>query len=112
MLDEGIPPRERFLQTNKHHNVRHIKHDFHYGGYTDEFVYQFASKQKRLLVTLNILDFKKLFSQNVKTTGIIALGHNLSYKEIDKKLCKLLTSTPKKLYGNFTKITNETGKRR
>jgi len=110
LLDEGLPPRNRFPKTNNLHNVRHIKHDFQYGGYTDEFIYRFAAQQKRLILTLNVKDFRRLYVPEEKRTGVIAISPYLPLEEIDKKLCKILNATPGTLYGRFIKVTQETGK--
>ena len=75
-------------------------------------VYEFARRDKRLVVTYNEKDFRKLADKS-EDTGIIGVSGNLSPEQIDTKLTALLLkSKPKDLYGKFaplsgvTKVTN------
>ena len=109
LLDEALPPRQRFLQTNKIFDVKHISHDLRLSGLADSVLYQLAKKIERLIVTTNVKDFKKLLKG--KETGIIGISMALKTKDIDKKLCSLLKKSSKgNLFGKITKITRETGK--
>ena len=112
LLDENISPRNKLSITNNYHDLKHIRHDYNYQGYTDFFVYHFARKQKRLIVTVNVKDFEQLLDLHKnKDTGIIGISSNLNTESIDKKLCSLLNKkTPGKLYGKINLITGETGK--
>ncbi|HLB60551.1 MAG TPA: DUF5615 family PIN-like protein [Patescibacteria group bacterium] len=110
LFDEGLYPREKLPRTNERHNIRHIKHDFNYGGLSDDAVYEFAKSQNRLIATLNIKDFRKLLKSN--DTGIIGISSTLTPDEIDKKLCSLLNKSRKgELYGKVVTITKESGKK-
>lgn len=110
LFDEGLYPREKLPRTNERHNIRHIKHDFNYGGLSDDAVYEFAKSQNRLIATLNIKDFRKLLKS--KDTGVIGISSTLTPDEIDKKLCSLLNKSRKgELYGKVVTITKESGKK-
>ena len=110
LFDEGLYPREKLPRTNERHNIRHIKHDFNYGGLSDDAVYEFAKSQNRLIATLNIKDFRKLLKS--KDTGVIGISSTLTPDDIDKKLCSLLNKSRKgELYGKVVTITKESGKK-
>jgi len=112
LLDEGLNKREDFPQTNNLHDIKHIEHDFHSGGMLDPVIYIYAAKQKRLIATYNITDFRKLHDPRNKSTGIISISTSLGQEDIDKKLCSLLNKSKKgDLYGKITPITGETGKK-
>ena len=110
LLDEALSPRESFPQTNNIFNLKHIRDDFRQTGLADELVYKFAQETKRLIITPNTKDFRKLLKS--KDTGIIGISMALKTKDMDKKLCSLLKKSSKgDLFGKVTKITGETGKR-
>jgi predicted nuclease of predicted toxin-antitoxin system len=107
LLDENFPPRTYFPTCNNLHNVKHIKHDFNQAGTEDSKVYEFAETKKRLLVTFNEKDFRKLAARSSKT-GIIAVSQTLPLDQIDKKLTALLRrKKPGALYRNFNSLTGE-----
>lgn len=109
LLDEALPPREKFPQTNKIFDVKHLRHDLSLPGLADSVVYKIAQELGRLVVTSNIKDFRKLLQG--KKTGVIGVNMALRTEDIDKKLCSLLKKTSKgRLFGKVTKITGETGK--
>ena len=71
-------------------------------------MYEIARKRKRLVVTFNGYDFKKLVGQSTKS-GVINLSGNLRYDQVDTKVTALLTkSHPSALFGKFTDVTGET----
>jgi len=110
LLDEALPPRRQFPQTNKIFNVKHIKHDLGLSGFADSVVYEIACELKRLIVTPNIKDFKRLLKGS--ETGIISVSMALSTENIDKKLCSILRKSKKgDLYGKIVEISGETGKK-
>ena len=110
LLDEALPPRQSFPKTNKVFDVKHIKHDLNLSGFADSIVYEIACELKRLIVTPNIKDFKRLLKGD--KTGIIAVSMALSTKNMDKKLCSLLRKSKKgNLFGKIVEITGETGKK-
>lgn len=104
LLDEGFYRRHRFPLLNEYHNIKHITGDFHKEGLPDIYVYEFARKQKRLIVTYNEKDFRDLAIKS-KDSGVIGVSGNLTVKQIDIKLTALLNkNTPKDLYGKFTPL--------
>lgn len=104
VLDEGFAPRSYFPMLNQRFDVKHIKDDFKQIGLPDDKVYEFAVKLKRLIVTYNAKDFKRLASKS-KETGVIGVSPTTSYSIVDKKLTSLLTkSTPNALQGKFTNL--------
>lgn len=109
LLDEALPPRQKFPQTNKIFDVKHLKHDLSLPGLADSVVYKIAQELERLIVTSNTKDFRKLLRG--KKTGVIGVSMALKTEEIDKRLCSLLKKTPKgRLFGKITKITGKTDK--
>lgn len=110
LLDEALPPRQRFPRTNKVFDVKHIKHDLGLSGLADPIVYKIAKELKRSIVTSDIKDFRNLLRG--KKIGIIGVSMALGTEDIDKKLCSLLKRSSRgRLFGKVTKITGETGRR-
>lgn len=102
LLDEGFPPRWYFPQLNQRFDVKHIKDDFRKIGFSDEQVYDVGVRLKRLIVTYNVKDFKKL-APSSKDTGVIGVSSLMPYYQIDNKLTALLTkSTKTALRGKYT----------
>ena len=88
LLDEALPPKQRYPKLNSFHDVKHIEHDLKMGGSNDKNVYKYAIKEDRILITFNVKDFKPMLKN--KTPSIIALSTNLTNNEADLKICKLL----------------------
>lgn len=108
LLDENMPPRQRFLRLNSRFDVKHIRDDLNQLGLIDPIVYTFASKLNRLIITFNGGDFINLVDRS-QETGVINISANLHYDQIDTKLTSLLTkSSTNTLYGKFTNLTGET----
>ena len=104
LLDEGLPPRNRFKILNSRHNLKHIKHDLGKSGISDEKVWELAIKDGRLVITYNVKDFKRLVGL-AKQSGIIGVSINLPTDQIDKKLVALLSRSKKNdLYGKYNFI--------
>ena len=105
LLDEGFPPRMYFPMLNERFDVKHIKSDFRKIGLPDTEVYAFAVMLKRLIVTYNAKDFRRL-AQNSKETGVIGVPALMLYHHIDTKLTSLLTnSTQNDLQGKYTALS-------
>lgn len=104
LLDEGLYPRKLLSRTNNRHNILHIKHDLNNAGIKDEKVYELAIRQKRIIVTYNVRDFKKLAKQN-KNAGVIGVSQGFTPEKLDVKLNALLSkSSEKSLYGKYTPL--------
>ena len=107
LLDEGFPVRSFLPLTNSRFDVKHIAEDFKQTGLSDKQVHKFAADQKRIVVTLNIKDFKPLAPVS-KNTGVIGVSAALPFDEVDKKLNSLLTKyTPNRLFGRLIIISGE-----
>ena len=107
LLDENFPIRRHFSALNSRFDVKHVGADLNQEGLSDPEVYALARKQKRLVITRNIKDFKEL-AQTSNDTGVIGISPNLTFDQIDKKLTALLNkSTKKSLFGKLTTISGE-----
>lgn len=106
LLDEGLPPKDRFPTLNNLHSVKHIKHDLKKGGAKDYVVYNIAAKGTYIVVVFNTKDFEPLIDNN--KPAVISLSTNLSNEQIDLKLCKLLKNLkPREKSGHLISINNE-----
>lgn len=104
LLDEGLYLKKAFPRTNIRHDIKHIKHDFNKGGIKDDDVYSIAVKNKRIVVTYNIGDFKKLAKQS-SNSGVIGISQGILPDQLDKRLNAMLSrKTPKSLYGKYTSL--------
>ena len=105
LLDEGLPRKEAYPQANNFHNLKHIVHDIGRGGAKDKDVYVIANKEKRLVVVFNTKDFRPLISP--ESVSVVSLSTNLTDKQVDLKLCKMLRSLkPSETKGHLITITN------
>jgi predicted nuclease of predicted toxin-antitoxin system len=108
LLNENMPPRQRFPRLTSRFDVKHLRDDFSKLGLKDPAVYDLAVRRNRLIITFNGTDFKKLVGKSTQTS-VINVSANLRYEQIDTKLTALLTkSSEKSLYGQFTDLTGET----
>lgn len=104
LFDEGLYTRRSVRCINNRYNIKHIKHDLRKGGVSDEEVYILAREQKRIIVTYNVGDFKKLAKQS-SDTGIIEVPQGLTPDQLDIKLNSLLSkSSEKSFYGKYTPL--------
>lgn len=95
------------LLLNEFYDLKHITGDLHKEGISDPEVYEIARKDKRLVVTYNEKDFRKL-AIKCKESGVIGISGNMSVNQIDTKLSSLLRkSNQKDLFGKFTSLSNE-----
>lgn len=107
-MDEGFFYKQSLPITNSRFDVKHIKGDYKLEALPDPAIYEFARKNHRIIVTLNIKDYESLV-QISRLTGVIGVSTGLSLEQIDKKLTALLNkSTKKSLLGKVTIITGET----
>lgn len=108
LFDEGFPVRSYLPISNSRFDLKHISADLKQGGLSDEEIHRIAADQGRIVVTLNIKDFKPLAPTN-KNTGVIGVSAALPFDQVDKKLNSLLTKVaPKQLLGKLTIISGET----
>ncbi|MBI2613787.1 MAG: DUF5615 family PIN-like protein [Candidatus Levybacteria bacterium] len=105
LLDEGLYLKKALPRTNSRHDIKHIKHDLNKGGVSDKKVYSIANKNKRIIVTYNIDDFKKLARES-PNSGVIGISQGIPPDQLDKKLSALLSKkTPKSLYGKYAPLS-------
>ena len=60
LLDENMPPRQRFPRLNSRFDVKHIRDDLDQSGLKDPPVYALATRLNRLIITFNGDDFVNL----------------------------------------------------
>ena len=105
LLDEGIFKRQSLRRINNRYNQKHIKHDLNKGGITDKEVYEIARRQKRIIVTYNIEDFRK-FARQSKDTGVIGVTQGFTPDQLDTKLNSLLSrSSENTFYEKYTPLS-------
>lgn len=108
LLDENFYVRSYLPRLNKKFTVKHAVQDFKHAGWPDWEVFQFASKNRMILVTFNVKDFVDFIDLS-HTTGIVGVSTNLNDDDIDKKLTSLFTKSSKNsLLGKLTYISGET----
>ena len=94
-----------FPRLNERFDVKHIKTDFRKIGLPDTEVYALARELKRLIVTYNAKDFRRL-AHNSEETGVIGVPALMLYHHIDNKLTSLLiNSSPNALQGTYTALS-------
>lgn len=104
LLDEGIYPRKSLRRINNRYDIKHIKHDLNKGGIKDKEVYAIARKQKRIIITYNIDDFKQIATQS-KDTGVIGISQGLTPDQLDIKLNSLFSKSSEKSFdGKYTPL--------
>ncbi len=104
-MDEGIFPKQSLRRINSRYNIKHIKHDLNKGGIKDKEVYEIANRGKRIIITYNIGDFRKLVIES-RNTGVIGVTYGFTPDQLDTKLNSLLSkSSEAKFYGKFTSLS-------
>jgi predicted nuclease of predicted toxin-antitoxin system len=88
LLDEHLPPRQVLASLNAHFDAKHISHDFNLAGLHDPAIYELALKQSRIILTINVKDFRPLLRED--SPGVIGIPENWSAQRIDSKLTALL----------------------
>lgn len=104
LLDEGLPPRNRYPKLNSLYDIKHIVHDLGFSGIKDIPLYELANKETRLILIFNTKDFKPLIRPD--KISVISLSNNLSNKDADLKICKTLKELSNSdLKGNLISIS-------
>jgi hypothetical protein len=86
-LLEHLPPRQVLAGLNAHFDVKHISHDLHLAGLPDPEIYKLALKLGRIILTINVNDFRPLIRDD--SLGVIGIPENWPAKRIDSKLTAL-----------------------
>ncbi|MFJ8565848.1 DUF5615 family PIN-like protein [Streptomyces sp. NPDC093514] len=89
LLDENMPPRLLFPQTNERFDVKHVNVDLHQGGINDLAVYRLAVREQRIIVSQNWRHFIKLVG-TAQDVGVIAVTGK-DWARMDSQLASVLT---------------------
>ena len=101
LLDENMPNRSKLSRLNGIFHVLHIRDDLRKTGLKDPEVYNLAKENKRILVTFNGNDFRKLVKKTDEV-GVISVPATMSLEKIDKNLSSLfIKSTESTFRGKF-----------
>jgi predicted nuclease of predicted toxin-antitoxin system len=107
LLDEGLPKRQSFSRLNDLGDLKHIKHELTRSGIPDAELYNVATSEGRIIVTLNIRDFQRFLRKD--GSSIIGLSPQLTNQQIDSKLVALINRLqPHHLLGHFFKVDRMT----
>ena len=88
ILDEGLSLAKSYPRLNNFHNLKHIVHDLNKSGIKDKPLYDLATKDGRILIVFNVKDFRRIIQRD--GASVIDLSANLSNKEADLKILKVL----------------------
>lgn len=98
-----FPRRIKYPALNRHHDVKHIVHDYKRGGITDVHLLKLARKDNRIVITKNIKDFQ--FQCQQYQVDIVGVTETIPPEELDKSLMAKLHSWGRSnMSGRFTKI--------
>src|SRR5258706_6925751 len=101
LLDENMPNRSKLSRLNGIFHVLHIRDDLKKTGLKDPEVYELAKENKRILVTFNGDDFRKLVKET-DDVGVISIPATMPLEKIDRHLSSLfITSTENTFRGKF-----------
>lgn len=101
LLDENMPNRSKLARLNGIFNILHIRDDLKKTGLSDPEVYKLAKEHKRILITFNGDDFRKLVNKT-DHIGVISVPATMPLETIDKKLNSLFVkSTEGTFKGKF-----------
>ena len=107
LLDEGLPKRQSFSQLNARADLVHIKHDLKLPGATDRTLYTIATNDERVVVTLNLRDFKRLVQVN--GASAIGIGAAMLPFEVDVKVLALIRRLkPHHHRGHYFRLDRDT----
>lgn len=88
LLDENMPNRIKLSRLNGIFDIVHVRDDLKKAGVKDPEVYKLAKRLKRILITFNGHDFKKLLQKD-DGIGVISVPATMPEDQIDKKLTAL-----------------------
>lgn len=92
LLDEMLPRRIKLPRTNHYHDLKHIVHDLHLSGITDQELVFVAKKSKRIVITNNVKHFKNLCQK--EEVSLVGVDQRIPPDKLDKKLLSLLAKWP------------------
>src|SRR5258706_2202780 len=101
LFDENMPNRLKLSRLNGIFNILHIRDDLKKTGLKDPEVYALAKVNKRILITFNGDDFRKLVNKTDEI-GVISVPATMPLEKIDRKLNSLFVkSTENTFRGKF-----------
>ncbi len=101
LLDENMPNRSKLARLNGIFHILHIRDDLNKTGLKDPEVYALAKENKRILITFNGDDFRKLVNNN-DLIGVISVPATMPVDTIDKKLSSLFIKSKENTFrGKF-----------
>lgn len=104
LLDEGVHLPQSYPLLNNLHDLLHVS-QANLKGSSDEKIFSFGKKEKRLIVVFNVRDFKRLIKRD--SPSAISLSTNLSDTQADLKICKALKNLkPTEQKGHLISITS------
>ena len=104
LLDEGVHLPQSYPQLNNLHDVVHVS-QVDLKGKQDEKIFEYAKLSSRITVVFNVKDFQKFIHPDFPS--IIALSTNLTDKQADLRICKVLRELkPSETKGHLISITN------
>lgn len=90
LLDEMLPPRSKFPNLNKYHDLKHVVRDFHLEGISDDKVVKFAKKERRILISKNSRHMIDL--SHINKISLICITEAMGWEEIDLVVMSTLRS--------------------
>ncbi len=104
LLDSAFAQPPAFPKLRKKANLAHAVYDLNLSTQAeDEEIYQKATEENRLVLTINFKDFKKLIKKN--RTGIFGIESQLSNEKIDSKVTNFISGkNPDEFWGKATKV--------
>lgn len=104
LLDSAFAKPESFPRLRKKVNLAHIVHDYAMSVQAeDEEIYQKAVSENRIVLTINLKDFKKLVKK--RQPGILGIESQLTNKEIDQIVSDFISDkNPEDFRGKAVKI--------
>ncbi|MDO8639126.1 MAG: DUF5615 family PIN-like protein [Candidatus Daviesbacteria bacterium] len=105
LLDSAFARSSAFPNLQKKVNLIHVVWDLKLSPQVeDEEIYQKATNEKRIVLTINFKDFKKLAKEG--KAGVFGVESQLSNEDIDKKVCKFISGkNPQDFIGKATKVS-------
>jgi hypothetical protein len=95
-----MPPRQFLPRLNAHFDVKHIKHDLHHGGMDDGLIHELAVAQGRIILTINVKDFRALVRED--SPGVIGIPETWSTSRLDTQLtARLMRHSPNSFRGRY-----------
>jgi predicted nuclease of predicted toxin-antitoxin system len=108
LLDEHLYHRRAYPLLNERFDVKHIKDDLHHGGMDDHAIYELALKQRRIILTINVKDFRALLRED--SPGVIGIPEAWSTSRLDTQLTALLINhSPNYFRGRYHPLSTMAG---